>query len=64
MEYEILEAAFARAGAELEEAKKKSAALEQQATTDAAEREALQARVRALESLAVARQADSEEQAA
>ena len=64
MEYEILEAAFARAGAELDEAKKKTTALEQQAVTDASEREALRARVRALESLAAARQADAEEQAA
>ena len=64
MEYEILEAAFARAGAELSEAKQKLTSLEQQTATDAAERESLLGRVRALEALAAARHVDAEEQAA
>ena len=64
MEYEILEAAFARAGAELDETKKKLAALEAQTQADATERDALHARLRALESLAAARSADAQEQAA
>ena len=63
MEYEILEQAFAQAGADLAEERKRRAAFESQAVADARERDALMASVRSLEALVAARSSEENAQA-
>ena len=63
-EYEILEAAFAQAGRDLEEARASKSLLTQQLDGSERERGALSQRVRSLEALAASRQVDAAEQAA
>ena len=64
MEYEILERAFAKAGQDLEEARKSKELLASQLDGVEREREALAARVRSLEALAASRLSDTAAQAA